>query len=113
MSRNPDVSATLHHGNRLTLTCTIQLHPAVVNSDVVVTGNINGPRGTNSTVTVMSSAGEYRIILEIPSLNATASDTYTCTATVKPGSGVMYVQQSEPNSSSLSITVGKQPIYSC
>ena len=111
MSRNPDVSTTLRHGNNLTLTCTIQLHPAVVNSDVVVTGNIDGPRVINSTV--MSSAGEYRIILEIPSLQATASDTYTCTATVKPGSGVMYVNRSEPNSSSLSITVGKQPIYSC
>ena len=110
MSRDPDATVTLRHGDPLTLTCTIQLNPDIaVDSDVVVAGNLQGRAGRNIT-TVMASDGIYKITLYIASLQATFFDTYTCTATVKPGSGVMYVQRSESNSSSLNITVGKQPI---
>ena len=76
---------------------------------MVATGKLEGQEGSNST-TVMATAGEYKILLYISSLRATFSDVYTCTATVEPGSGVMYVQSSE-SSHSLNITVGNPPIY--
>ena len=104
MSRDPDASVTLRHGDPLTLTCTIQLDPdPAVDIDVVVTGNLQGRAGRNSTI----ADGVYKVILYIPSLRATASDTYTCSATVEPDSGVMYVQPSDLTSTSLNITVGK------
>ena len=106
MSRDPDATVTLHNGDPLTLTCTIQLDPAVVDSDVVVIGSLGGPRGRSTTMPVMDSAGVYRITLNISSLLATLSDTYTCTATVMPAQGVVNVTGSESHSS-LDITVGK------
>ena len=110
VSRDPDASVTLRHGDNLTLTCYIKLDPnPAVDSNVVVTGKLEGQEGSNST-TVMATAGEYKILLYIPSLRAVFSDVYTCTATVEPGSGVMYAQSSE-SSHSLNITVGNQPIY--
>ena len=104
MSRDPDAPVTLHNGDSLTLTCTIQLDPAVVDSDVVVTGNLGGPGGRSTTM--IASAGMYTIRLDIPSLQATSSDTYTCTVTVMPDSSSLYVNGSE-SESSLDITVGK------
>ena len=110
VSRDPDTSVILRHGDPLTLTCSIQLDPnPAVDSDVVVTGKLQGPEGSNST-TVMATAGEYKNMLYIPSLLATFSDTYTCTATVEPGSGVICAQSSE-SSHSLNITVGNYRIY--
>ena len=107
MSREPDASVLLRHGDNLTLTCTIQPDPSsAVDSDVVVTGRLQGQAGRNNTI-VTTSDGVYKVILYIPSLVVTHSDTYTCTATVEPGSGVMYVQRSESHYS-LNITVGMQ-----
>ena len=106
MSRDPEATVTLHNGDSLTLTCTIQLDPAVVDSDVIVTGNLGGPGGSSTAMPVMDSAGVYRIMLDIPSLLATLSDTYTCTATVMPAPAVVNVLVSE-SLSSLDITVGK------
>ena len=105
MSREPDASVILRHGDNLTLTCSIQpdLSPAV-DSDVKVTGSLHGA-GRNST-TVTTSDGVYTIMLYIPSLVATPSDSYTCTATVEPDSGVQYIQRSESHYS-LNIAVGK------
>jgi len=81
-SRDPDASVTLRHGDPLTLTCSIQLDPnPAVDSNVVVTGKLEGKEGSNST-TVMATAGEYKILLYIPSLRAVFSDVYTCTATM-------------------------------
>ena len=109
VSRDPDASVTLRHGDPLTLTCSIQLDPnPAVDSNVVVTGQLEGKEGSDSTA-VMATAGEYKILLYIPSLRAAFSDVYTCTATVEPGSGVMYVQSSE-SSHSLNITVGNQQL---
>ena len=109
MSRDPDASVTLRHGDPLTLTCTIQLDPdPAVDSDVVVTGNLQGQAGSNSAP-VMTSAGEYKMTLNIASLQATFLDMYTCTSSVEPRPGVMYVERSESHYS-LNITVGKQPV---
>ena len=107
MSRDPDATVTLHPGDPLNLTCTIQLDPAVVDSDVVVTGDLGGPGGSSTTMPVMDAAGVYRITLDIPSLLATLSDTYTCNATVMPGPGVVNVMSSSESHSSLDITVGR------
>ena len=105
MSRDPDASTTLRHGDSLSLTCTIQLEEAV-DSDVVVTGRLQGQAGRSSTV-VTSSDNVYKIMLNIPSLRATPSEICTCTASVDPGPGVDFVQSSEPHTDSLNITVGK------
>ena len=113
MSRDPDATVTLHNGDPLTLTCAIQLDPAVVDSDVVVTGNLGGLGGRSTRMPVMDSAGVYRITLDIPSLWATLSDTYTCTATVMPAPGVENVLGSSESHSSLDITVGKQHLSAC
>ena len=113
MSRDPNDTVTLHNGDPLTLTCAIQLDPAVVDSDVVVTGSLGGPGGRSTTMPVMDSAGMYRVMLDIPSLRATLSDTYTCTATVMPASGGDNVLGSSESHSSLDITVGKQHLSGC
>ena len=107
MIPDPDATVTLHHGDSLTLTCIIELDPAVVDSDVVATGNLGGPGWRSTAMPVMDSAGMYRITLDIPSLLASLSDTYTCTATVMPGPGVLNVASSSESRSSLDITVGK------
>ena len=103
LSSDPDATVTLHHGDPLILTCSSQLDETV-DSDVMVTLRLQGRAGGSSTI-VTPSDGLNKIILYIPSLRATPSDTYTCTATVEPGSGVMYVQRSELHNS-LNITVG-------
>ena len=104
MSRDPDATVSLRNGDPLILTCTITLDPAVVDSDVVVTGRLGGSGG--STTTMIASAGMYTIRLDIPSLRATSSDTYTCTVTVMPDPSSLYVNGSE-SQSSLDITVSK------
>ena len=107
MSRDPDATVILRHGDNLTLTCSIQPDPSpAVDSDVMVTGSLQGAGKSNTTVT--TSDGVYTIMLYIPSLLATPSDTYmyTCTAAVEPDSGVQYIQRSESHYS-LNITVGK------
>ena len=48
---------------------------------------------------MIASAGEYRIIIDIPLLRVTSFGTYVCTATVMPGPGVMHVGGSESQSS--------------
>ena len=108
LALSPDASVTLYHGDPLTVTCMIRLDPAVVDSAVLVTGQLGGPGG-NST-TMLASAGVYRLTLYIHSLRATSSGTYTCTVTVKPGSRSMYVNGSE-SQSSIDIAVGKQSLY--
>ena len=105
MSRDPDATVTLRHGDNLTLTCSIQPDSSpAVDSGVMVTGSLQGVGKSNSTVT--TSDGVYTIMLYIPSLLASPSDTYTCTAAVEPDSGVQYIQRSESHYS-LNITVGK------
>ena len=105
MTREPNASVALHHGDPLNLTCTIQLDPAV-DSDVIVTGALSGPGGSSGTVT-KETRGKYWITLRIPSLNATLSDTYTCNATIDPATGVNNVLGDTDGYSTLSIAVGE------
>ena len=104
VSRDPDASTTLRHGDSLSLTCTIQLDEAV-DSDVVVIGRLQGQAGMSSNV-VARSGTVYEIVLYIPSLRATPSETCICTATVGPGPGVEFIQSSELQTNSLNIIVG-------
>ena len=106
ITRDPDASVTLHQGDFLALTCTIQIDPAVVDSGIEVNGSLSGPGGRPRSTTMRFSAGMYRIILDIPSLQATPSDTYTCAVAVEPTPRSVYVQGSKSHSN-LDITMGK------
>ena len=108
MTREPNARVALHHGDPLTLTCTIQLDPAV-DSDVVVTGEISGPRGTTREVTPAAVSNRaYQMILAISSLRAAVSDTYSCTAMIRPGSAVQDVLASRPGTpSTLDVSIGR------
>ena len=109
MTRDPDASVALHHGDSLSLTCIIQLDPAV-DSDVVVTGELRGSRGTTMTLAIVSNT-TYQMILAISSLRATLSDVYTCAAIVSPGPAVTNVLASRPNvSTTLNVTIGRNSV---
>ena len=110
MSRDPDASTTLRHGDSLSLTCTIQLDEAV-DSDVVVIGRLQGQAGMSSNV-VARSGKVYEIVLYIPSLRATPSEICICTTSVEPSLDEMFIQSNELQTDSLNITVGKYPMYS-
>ena len=106
MTRDLNASMALHHGDPLSLTCIIQLDPAV-DSDVVVTGELRGSRGTTRTLTMVSNT-TYQMILAISSLRATLSDVYTCAAIVSPGPAVQNVLASRPDvSTALNVTIGR------
>ena len=104
LSRNPNDSVILRYQDSLTLTCTIQLDPAV-NSDVMVMATLSGPQGTASPV--MGSQLMYQITLQENSLLATDSpETYTCSVTIIP---VMdFIASSQEQSDMLDITVGEK-----
>ena len=110
MSRDPDASVTLRHGDNLTLTCTIQLD-LTVDSDVSVIGELRGAQlQVRFDNVMMLSEGVYQFTGTIPSLQATLSDTYTCNAEIEPASGAMnrYIRGSDSAQSTLDIAVGKR-----
>ena len=111
MNRDPDGtenSVPLHHGDPLNLTCTIELNPAV-DIDVIVSGALSGQgiQDPEGKVEYIQSRELYQMKRTIASLEAAQSTVYTCTATVKPGQGVVNVQESERNRTILTVTVGK------
>ena len=109
MTRDPNASMALQHGDPLNLTCIIQLDPAV-DSDVVVTGELRGSRGTTMTLAIVSNT-TYQMILTISSLRATLSDVYTCAAIISPGSAVQNVLASRPDvSTTLNVTIGRNSV---
>ena len=108
MSRDPDISVTLCHGDPLNLTCTIKLDPAI-DIDVTVAGTLSGQGIQNPDYdTVLHIPSRvYRIKRTIASLEAARSAVYTCNATVSPGQGVINITSSEMFCRVLNITVGK------
>jgi len=108
VSRDPDASVTLRHGDPLNLTCIIELDPAV-DINVIVSGTLSGPgsQDPEDKVEYIQSRELYQIKKSITSLEAVRSSIYTCTATVRPGQGVVNVQESEGNHTMLNVTVGK------
>ena len=93
-------------GSNVTLTCTVELNPAV---DVSVTVNTvwTGPAGfstTNTAQPVMGSTTTYTCTVIVRSFGRDQSGNYTCTATV---SSVSPVFSPSSQSETVHITTGK------
>ena len=79
-------NGSVNVGSTVTLTCTVELSPAV---DVPVTVNTvwTGPDGfmtTNTAQPVMGSTTTYTSTAMVSSFGRDQSGDYTCTATVRP-----------------------------
>ena len=109
MTRDPDSSVTLRHGDPLNLTCIIQLE-AAVDRDVVVTGELSGPEGITTNPTIVSNR-MYQMILAIPSLSAGSLKTYNCTTIIKPPMNNTNILASKEHYRTLNISVGKYQFF--
>ena len=97
---HPDVSA-------VTLTCTVELSPAV-NLKVTVTTVWTGPAGfmtTNAAQPVMGSNTTYTSTAMVNSFGRTQSGNYNCTATVNSTSP--FHADSDSQSETARVSVGK------
>ena len=99
----PADNVTLHHGNSLTLSCRIQLDPAI-DSPVLVVGALSGPGGATSDIVVVST-GIYQVSLAIASLQESPLDIYTCNSTVSSMPSLMFVTDSAEVSASIAISI--------
>ena len=114
----PTVSVTLNRtgilyaGTPLTLTCSIQLNPAV-DTTVVVARMWSGPGSqtvsNSSRITVSnlveSSGFVYKTTIEFAPLNTTDSGNYKCEATVSPDPPSRLIIRSKTGRDSHSVTV--------
>ena len=77
--------------------------------NVTVSGTLSEPgiQDPEGNVEYIQSRELYQIKKSITSLEAVRSSTFTCTATVRPGPGVVNVQESERNHITLNATIGK------
>ena len=95
-------------GSTVTLTCTVELSPAV---DVLVTVNTvrTGPDGfmTTSTAQRMGSTTTYISTAMVSSFGRDQSGDYTCTATVRPNPTSTYLTGSGVLSNTTSIVARK------
>ena len=112
ISITPNRTGVLYAGTSLTLTCSIQLNPAVTTS-VMVTRMWRGPRSqtvsNSSHVTVSNlvsrSAFLYETIIQFIPLSATDSGNYKCEATVTPDPQSQFVIMSTRSSDTHKVTV--------
>jgi hypothetical protein len=96
-------------GANVTLTCTVELSPAV---DVLVTVNVqlSDPTGNPLTTTTPSVSGSNHIaIATVNSFRRTESGNYTCTADIISSS--LFFTNSGSKSTLAHITVGEDRIY--
>ena len=99
-------SGTIAAGSGLTLTCSVELSPAV-DVPVTVTTVWTGPAGFMTTTTaqpVMGSTTTYTSTAMVSSLGRDQSGDYTCVATVNSTSSFIH---SSMKSASTRVTVGK------
>ena len=93
-------------GSDVTLTCTVELSPAV---DVPVTVNIvwTGPDGVtlSSTTPVMESLTRYTSTAMVSSFGRDQSGVYTCIATLSSASS--FITDSGSQSGTARVTVGE------
>ena len=83
-----------------------------MNIAVTVFGTLGGPEILDSRgTTELVHSAVYQIRKTITSLKAAKSAVYTCNATVSPDPSVMYVEASDKNCSTLSISVGKCRVF--
>ena len=114
----PNRTGDLYAGTSLTLTCSIQLNPAV-DTTVMVTRIWSGPRSqavsNSSRVTVsnlvQSSAILYETTIEFVPLNTTDSGNYMCEATVTPDPQSQFVTMSTAGNDTHSVTVHGEHFY--
>ena len=105
-------TGVLYAGTPLTLTCSIQLNPAV-DTTVMVTRTWSGPGSqvisNSSHVTVSDilkkSAFIYTTTIEFDPLSATDSGDYECEATVTPDPQSQFVITSTMGSGTLTVIV--------
>ena len=105
-------SGVLYAGTPLTLTCSIQLNPAV-NTTVMVTRTWSGPGSqavsNSGHVTVSNvfkrSDNLYETTIEFGPLNTTDSGNYECEATVAPDPQSEFVIMNTTGSDTHSVTV--------
>ena len=105
-------TGVLYAGTPLTLTCSIQLNPAV-DTTVVVNRMWSGPGShtvSNSSRVTVSNLAErsailYESTIEFSSLSTTDSGNYECEATVTPDPQSQFVNKSRANSDTHSVTV--------
>ena len=98
-------------GSAVTLTCTVELSPAV-DVPVIVNTVWTGPDGlttTNTAQPVMDSATTYTSTAMVNSFGRDQSGVYNCTATVSSTSS--FLTGSGSQSGTARVTVGKVDIY--
>ena len=108
----PTPTVTINNGNitvgfDVTLTCTVDLDPAV---DVPVTVNTvwTGPDGfrtANTAQPVMGSNSTYTSRARVGSFGRNQSGNYNCAATISPTN--LLTTDSDPKSGMARVTVGK------
>ena len=112
VSITPNYTGVLYAGIPLTLTCSIQLNPAV-DTTVMVTRMWSGPGSqgvsNSSRVTVSNllkrSTFLYKTTIEFDPLSTTDSGNYECEATVTPDPQSQFVNMSTTGSDMHSVTV--------
>ena len=108
VSTSQDDPLVIHPiGSTVTLTCTVDLHPAI---DVPVTVNIqlSDPAGSLLTATAPSVSGStYSSMATISSFRRNDSGVYTCSAAVSPSPSNSFLSDSSSRSETLRVTVGE------
>ena len=112
VSITPNHTGVLYAGTPLTLTCSIQLNPAV-NTTVMVTRVWSGPGSqgvsNSSRVTVSNllkrSTVLYEITIEFIPLSTSDGGNYKCEATVTPDPQSQFVTMSTTGSDTHAVTV--------
>ena len=112
VSTTPNRTGDLYAGTPLTLTCSIQLNPAV-DTTVMVTRMWRGPRSqtiSNSSHVTVSNLVErgaflYKTTIQFSPLSTTDSGNYECEATVIPDPPSQFVIMSTTGSDTLTVIV--------
>ena len=101
-----DPVSPIHPGSDVTLTCTVELDPAV-DIPVIVNAVLTGPDGfmtTNTAQPVMGSTTTYTSTVVVSSFGRDQSGVYTCTAAVSSTSSLI---SSSMQTTSARVTTGK------
>ena len=112
VSITPNHTGVLHAGTPLTLTCSIQLNPAV-DTTVMVTRMWRGPGSqvvSNSSHVTVSNLVErfnqlYETAIEFAPLSISDSGDYECEAIAFPGSSLEFVANSTTGSNAHSLSI--------
>ena len=105
-----DPLSPIIEGTNVTLTCTVELSPAVVESDLsllMVDAQLSRD-GTPLTLTGPTVAGTiFTYTIQLDSFGRNDSGNYTCIATVRPHPHSTYIAPSNTLSHTVRVTTGK------